>query len=233
MEIQLENLRVSLSGAQVLKDVSLTFPQGLSYLIGLNGSGKTTLLHSLLNLVPYTGSISLGGNELRTYSHKQLSHTLALVKQHHRKQFPLNVEEFVMMGRFPYLNWLGNFQVRDANIVETHLQQLSLTDLRRRSIQHLSGGEFQRVVLARALCQETPAILLDEPAQSLDPRHKQQLYELLESLADRGKTIICTTHDLQPLAHDRAHIFALRKGQLIFQGKGGTLSSEALLERVY
>lgn len=232
MHIRLESLKVQREKREILHGISATFSPGLTYLLGLNGSGKTSLLHSLARLLPFEGKVWLDEQLLTHLPRNKVARCISMVQQQSRLSFPLSVYDFVLMGRFPYLNWLGAFAQSDREIAETYLELLQLTALSQRSIQRISGGEWQRVLIARALCQETPCLLLDEPAQSLDPLHKQQLYRLLEQLAAGGKTIVCATHDLEQLAHSQARVVGLKAGRLLLDLHTG-MPREELISQVY
>ncbi|MEL6594163.1 MAG: ABC transporter ATP-binding protein, partial [Bacteroidota bacterium] len=180
MQITLNQLTAHYQNRSVLRDVSVSFVSGLSYLIGANGSGKTTLLHCLAGLHPFGGDILLDGKALP--SGRNLAQMIALVPQRIELPFRFSVEEYVLMGRFPYLNWLGTYQPEDRERARQAMSDLGISGFAERSLQQLSGGELQKVLLARAICQDTPVLLLDEPAQSLDPWQQNWLYQQLEAL---------------------------------------------------
>ncbi|MFK7923373.1 MAG: ABC transporter ATP-binding protein [Bacteroidia bacterium] len=226
MRIQLTHLSTHYQNRNVLRDVSVSFLPGLHYLIGANGSGKTTLLHILAGLQAYSGQVSIGDNELSKLDSKSLAQQLALVPQKLSLPFRIKVKDYILMGRFPYLNWLGEYKQEDHDKASAVMADLGLDGFAERDIQALSGGELQKVLLARGLCQETPILVLDEPAQSLDPWQQSWLYERLDELADR--TIICATHDVEALQNPKAQVTAIRSGELLFQ-KEGPISKDDLL----
>ncbi len=228
LKIEVTQLSTRYQNRNVLRNVSVSFFAGLHYLIGANGSGKTTLLHILSGLQPYTGHVVIGDTELKAFNHKSLAQKLALVPQKLNLAFRVKVKDYILMGRFPYLNWLGEYKGADYDKARQVMHDLGLTGFAERDIQQLSGGELQKVLLARGLCQDTPVLILDEPAQSLDPWQQAWLYEQLDKLS-RDRTIICATHDPEALQNESALITAIRRGELLFQ-KRGPIDKEALLE---
>ena len=232
MILQLDNLSVRRRDSVILKDISVSFPKGLTYVVGLNGSGKTTLLKCLAQLIPYQGSIWLDKFPLHRLAPRDLARKLAVVPQHLNIPVRVRVYDFILMGRFPYLNWLGNYRADDHERVGAYLKSLDISTLADRYLDEISGGELQKVCIARALCQDTPVLLLDEPGQSLDPKNKIQLYRQLESLAQQGKTLICATHDLDPLENPEARIIGIREGVVKVNTVGGAIRP-LLMEKVY
>ncbi len=232
MTLRLDKLSVSIRNRVILRDVSVSFPKGLSYLIGLNGCGKTTLLRCISQLLPYQGEIWLKDQPLKQFSPKMIARQLAVVPQHLNIPFKVKVYDFILMGRFPYLNWLGNYHSADHDSVNKSLAELQIEDLSGRNLDEISGGELQKVCIARALCQDTPVLLLDEPSQSLDPKNKAILYQQLEALGKSGKTLICVTHDLEPLENPDVQVIGLRAGEVVIQSTGGKIKSR-LMEEVY
>ncbi|MEL7534514.1 MAG: ABC transporter ATP-binding protein, partial [Bacteroidota bacterium] len=228
LKIEVTQLSTRYQNRNVLRNVSVSFLPGLHYLIGANGSGKTTLLHILSGLQPYTGNVMIGELELKALNHKQLAQKLALVPQKLQLPFRVKVKDYILMGRFPYLNWLGEYKATDHDKAGQVMSDLGLTGFAERDIQQLSGGELQKVLLARGLCQDTPVLILDEPAQSLDPWQQTWLYEQLDSLS-QNRTIICATHDPEALQNKRAQVSAIRKGELLFQSRG-PINKDDLLE---
>ena len=217
---------------EILRDVSLVFSPGLNYLVGLNGSGKTTLLNIISGSIPFEGEVKIADMPLSGFSSKSLSKLVAIVPQRLDLAFPVNVFDFVLMGRFPYLGWLGEYSPHDKDIATFALEKMKMADFRERDLQSLSGGEFQRVLIARGLSQETDIILLDEPAQSLDPLGKEEVYQILEGISGEGKTVICTTHDRYPMEHQEASFFGLNGGKLVLTEKGSGMW-EKVMEKVY
>ena len=225
-----KNLCISYDNRDILRDVSTHFSEGLNYLLGLNGSGKSSMLKAFVGLVKYKGDILLDSKEVSSLSPRERAKKIALLSQKLHLPFRTRVFDFVLMGRFPHLNWLGNYSLSDREAAEQALEKMRLQDLRHRSMDELSGGEFQRANLARALCQDSPVLLLDEPGQSLDPRSKAALYAMLEELAE-SHLLICATHDLE-YVQPQARVLGLRNQGVVWDGWGKD-RGEAVLEKVY
>lgn len=215
-----------------MRNISLTLPSGIHYLIGLNGSGKTTLLKCLAGLIPFDGEIWVNDLPVHESRPGTLARQIAFVPQQLNISFRIPVYDFILTGRFPWLAWLGNYSARDHNAVKEWIDRLELNSLSGRYLDQISGGELQKVMLARAMVQETPLLLLDEPAQSLDPKNKAFLYDFLRKTAAKEKTIVCTTHDLEPLEDVSARIVGLKNGEIILERTGGLTAQEAM-ELVY
>lgn len=232
--LQVHQLHVRRQGHAILQGIDLTFSdQTVHFIIGQNGSGKTTLLRCLGQAISYQGHIALLGRSLRQYHARQLARQLAWVPQDIPTYPQLSTYQFVLMGRFPYLDWLGTYRSEDHQIATMALQRLNINDLRDRALHQLSGGERQKAAIARALCQQSPILMLDEPGQSLDPLARRELTQLLFQLAHtEAKTILCTTHDLEPLHRSEANVIGLKAGKVVWQQPGGQ-PEEVLLEAVY
>lgn len=221
MKLELKNVHVKYGKRNVLRDVSLSFWHPLTYLIGLNGSGKTTLLRAILGQVMYEGRILLEGADLRTLPAKAKAQRIAVVDQQFSVPFQLSVTDYVLMGRYPHLGFMAGYQARDREIAAAQLTRLGLTEFADRNLDELSGGELQKVRIARALCQEAAFLLLDEPAQNLDPKNKDMVYALLEQLASEGVFILCSSHDDRPMLHAQARLLGLKDGEVVYDEMGG------------
>ncbi|MFH1300481.1 MAG: ABC transporter ATP-binding protein, partial [Planctomycetota bacterium] len=173
-QIEIENLACGYPEREVLQQVSLCVEPGkVLVLLGPNGSGKTTLLRALFNLVVvYQGSILIEGEAVNQLSRKQLAQKLALSPQMEVPQWPMTVEETVQLGRSSHRGWIQPFQAEDTNFVEAALEQTGLTELRLRKITEISGGEWRRTLIARALAQQTKVLCLDEPTTGLDLKYQ-------------------------------------------------------------
>jgi iron complex transport system ATP-binding protein len=230
-ELITRNLSINYDNRDVLQDVSISFSGGLNYILGLNGSGKSSFLKAIVGLVNYAGSIKWNSQELSTFSSRERARKIALLSQRLQLPFRLEVYEFVLMGRFPYLDWLGNYSQDDHAMAEQAMERMDLTEFRSRRMDQLSGGEFQRANLARALCQNSPVLLLDEPAQSLDPKSKTFLYQLLEKLA-ADHLLICTTHDLDYIKNSNARVVGLKDQKIVWDTQG-LVSMKEIQREVY
>jgi iron complex transport system ATP-binding protein len=233
--IRIENLALELNGAEILRGVSFSIAPGeYVSIIGPNGAGKTTLLRCLLGMYPYKGSARIGGIECRDCGSRELARQVSYVPQTHDIEFPLSVYDFVMMGRYPYLSALSPAQKHDEEAVERALELTGTAQFRARTLRTLSGGERQKVYIAAALAQETPVILLDEPATFLDWRHQSEVMTLLKKInAECGATILAVNHDLNSAAHWSDRIVALKNGRTLFTGAPQELIQPEPLEKLF
>jgi iron complex transport system ATP-binding protein len=205
----------------VIEGLSLQIAEGDFFVvIGPNGSGKTTLLRLVLgSLVPQAGSVALFGRPLQNYGRRDLARHIALVPQGSAPVFPFTVEEIVRMGRAPHLGLLGFETTADRTEADRAVAAVGLADLARRPLDRLSGGEQQRVWIARALCQQPRLILLDEPTASLDMGHQLQIMRLLARLRrERGMTVVMVSHDVNLAAMFATRILLLHRGRTVCTG---------------
>lgn len=198
--IETQELSVGYGDKTVLSDVSLALPgHSLALIIGANGSGKSTLLRTLAGAAsPLSGHISLGGKELNRYSRKELAKTLAVVLTDRQGGGALTVEEYVSIGRHPYTGLFGRLSEKDRQTVGAAISDVGLSDKGGRMLGTLSDGERQKAMIARALAQQTPVIILDEPTAFLDVAGRLDIMQLLRHLADSGRTILLSSHDISP-----------------------------------
>lgn len=188
LKLKIDHLTTGYSGHTVSSDLTATLPEGqVTCLIGPNGSGKSTLLKTLSGALP-----ALGGSVTETNSK-----TLSIVLTHRPDALGLTAWDVVAMGRQPYTGFFGKLSNQDNNIIHESMQQLNVADIATRRIITLSDGQLQKVMIAKALAQQTPIILLDEPSAFLDFPSKVQLMLLLRDIAHlQGKTILLSTHDI-------------------------------------
>lgn len=197
--IRLNDLTIGYGHRILLQHASATIPAGeLVALVGRNGTGKSTLLRAIAGLGERLGGeIRLDGHSLETLSPQQLATTVSFVTTERVRIPNLRCEDVVALGRAPYTNWIGRVQEQDKAIVERSLELVGMAAFAGKTMDRMSDGECQRVMIARALAQDTPVILLDEPTAFLDLPNRYELATLLGRLAhDEGKCILFSTHDL-------------------------------------
>jgi len=193
-----EKLGFSFNKQSLLENINLSFNAGeFVGLIGANGAGKSTLLQLLLGLLKaQSGKVLLQGQDIQRIKRREIAKRLAFVPQSIELPYAFSVQQLVAMGRNPYL---GPFEVEgevDKQLITEAMQLTDITHLQSRAVNTLSGGEKQRVIIARALVQQSPTILLDEPIASLDICHQLETLQLIQSLTRSGKTAITALHDL-------------------------------------
>lgn len=199
-------------------------------IIGPNGAGKSTFFKSVVGLLPFTeGHISIYGEDCRT------SHNLVgYVPQHGDIDwsFPVNVYDVIMMGRARKIGWFRWPRGEDRDTVNRLLEQLSLTDLAKRQIDELSGGQKRRVFIARALAQETNVLLLDEPFTGVDSNAEQEIMETLDVLTENGITILLATHDMAKAATHFDKMMLIKRELLAF-GTPSEVMQPEIMQRAY
>lgn len=183
----------------IASNISISLHSGkLISLIGSNGIGKSTFLKTIAGIVAVLdGSVLLNQKKIETFSTTELAANLSLVLTEKLPTSSLTVYELIALGRQPYTNWLGKLGKEDENQIENALKLTQISDLRNRKYYELSDGQFQKVMIARAIAQDTPFIILDEPSTHLDLFHKVSLFKLLQKLAhETNKCVLFSTHDL-------------------------------------
>lgn len=232
MKIEIAGVSAQYGTKPVLKDVSVTFAAGqVTGLIGPNGSGKSTLLKCIYRILkPSGGRILLGERELSTLSHRESARETAVLAQHHSAAFDFSVRDVVLMGRTPYKGITEGDSAEDVEIARRAMRETGVLSMERDSFARLSGGEQQRVMLARALTQETPCLILDEPTNHLDITYQLQIMDLI---AARRLTVIAAVHDLNIAAMYCDRIVALQEGRIIAEGTPDEVLTPALIERLY
>lgn len=209
-------------------------PGELVAVVGPNGSGKTTLLRALLGMMPLAaGRVELMGRPLREWSRQAIARTVGVVTQREDMLFPLRVEETVMLGRYPWMGPMAPPGPEDQKQVEQALARCDLLPFRSRHVDELSGGEWQRVRVARALAQNPRVLLLDEPTAALDIRHEMEVFELVAALVDEGLGALVITHHLNLAARYAGRMLLLNRGELVASGTPAEVFVSRHLESVF
>lgn len=233
---QLSDLAFSYGNNRVLEDVSLELRSGKFYgLIGANGSGKSTLLELLMGtLSPVSGSVSYRDKIIGTYPRKELATKLALVPQHFSMDFEYRVRDVVFMGRHPHIPRFSAPSSHDRKIVENSMETMDISHLQDRPVIALSGGELQRVVMARALAQETEVLILDEATSNLDIQHTIGIMRVMrERVDEKGLTVIAAIHDLNQAAAFCDDCIVLKDGHIFANAPVQKIFTAELLQTVF
>ncbi len=234
--LTITSLTVAYGDRIVLKKVSLeVMPGRIMALIGPNGAGKSTLIRAASGILPiHSGKICVGGRDLADCLPGERAKIVAVVPQARQLGGAFSVEQAVMMGRTPYLNWLGREGEADKAAVRSALRRTGLEKFAERPIAKLSGGEQQRVLLARALAQETPVLLLDEPTNHLDLQHQTNLLSLVRNLAQQQHiAVLMAMHDLNLVAHFADKVALLVSGDLMSMGLPQEVLCAELISKAY
>lgn len=234
--VEIKDLSFSYTDNEILKNLSFSIPEGEFFIIiGPNGSGKTTLMKIIAGILkPKKGKLRILDRPLKDYTRKELAKTIALVPQMAALDFPFTVTELVLMGRSPHLNMLGFEQEKDLEIAGNAMALTDIEHLAHRPLDQLSGGECQRVFIARAICQEPKIILLDEPTASLDLAHQVKVMDLMEKLKKEiGFTVIIVSHDVNLAAMYSDRLLLLKAGEIVGLGQPNSVLTFKALEEVY
>jgi iron complex transport system ATP-binding protein len=234
--VEAHNLNFAYSALPVVDDVSLALPRGaMGALIGANGSGKSTLIRLLAGLLkPASGDVRFNGLSLSVLAPRERAKRIGYVPQSTPTIFPFTVMEVVLTGRSPYGSRFRFESAQDEQIALAALDALDAAHLAARPVTELSGGERQLVTVARALAQEPQLLLLDEPASSLDLKHRTQLARALRRLRDeRGIAVLMITHDLMLLDAAADLIFGMKCGRMVASGTPEDVLNDSVLGDIY
>ncbi|MSS64139.1 ABC transporter ATP-binding protein [Velocimicrobium porci] len=232
MELKAEHIKVSYGASEVLNRVSIHCRQNQFVgIIGPNGSGKSTLLKCIYRVLkPKEGCIWLDGERLQDISVRASAKKMAVVAQHNYYNFEFTVLEVVLMGRSPHKKIFERDNAKDYEIAHEALKRVGMERFINRSFSTLSGGEQQRVILARALAQDTSCLILDEPTNHLDITHQLQLMEIVKNL---GITILAAIHDLNIAVAYCNYLYVLKNGEIVGQGSPEEILTPKFLREVY
>lgn len=228
-------VRYGRSAPAALDGVTMEAPEGRLYaVLGPNGSGKSTLMRALLGVVrPVSGETHIGDREVRAWDRRALARAVGAVPQAETFAFPLRARELVAMGRYPHLGPLRTEGPGDRRAVADAMARCDVSELAERGVQTLSGGELQRVRIARALAQAPRALVLDEPTASLDVRHEMTILGLLRELVAQGITVVFITHHLNLAGRYADRMLLLDRGRVAAEGTPREVLQADVLERVY
>ena len=233
--ISARSVSVELGGARVVDGVTLELARGeWVTLVGPNGAGKSTLLRAIAGLVSFDGAIELDGAPIGSLARREIGRRLAFVPQSPLLPAELTVREYVLLGRTPHIGTFAAESIRDLEAADQALELLELAGFAKRALRTLSGGEQQRAVLARALAQEAPLLLLDEPTTALDIGRQQQALELVADLRTRiGLTVLSAMHELTLATQYADRLVLLSAGELVAAGPPREILTEELIATHY
>ncbi|HKA10048.1 MAG TPA: ABC transporter ATP-binding protein [Candidatus Dormibacteraeota bacterium] len=233
--LELRGLSVTFGRSLVLSEVTATVEHGeWVALIGPNGAGKSTLLRALAGLVAFTGGASVQDQDVGSLARRQLAMLIALVPQRPTTPSELTVAEYVLLGRTPHIGYFATERLSDRLAAERAMARLDLRHFSDRLLGSLSGGELQRTVLARALAQEAPILLLDEPTSALDLGRQQEALELIDGLRrESGLTVVSAMHDLSLAGQYADRLLLIDQGRIVAEGSPQAVLSEQAIAAHY
>src|SRR5580658_1937705 len=233
--LEIERVSVVLGGATALSGVSARVERGgWLGVIGPNGAGKSTLVRAVTGLVPYDGEIRIAGHTYAKSEQRRRARAVAYVPQRPVLPRSMSVTDYVLLGRSAHHAYLAAETARDRRVAATVIERLHLGAFATRLLGELSGGESQRVVLARALVQEAPVLVMDEPTTSLDLGHSQLVLELADELRrEKGLCVLCAIHDLTLAAQYSERLLVLSRGRAVLSGPPAEVLTEANIRRFF
>lgn len=209
-------------------------PGRITAVVGPNGSGKSTLVRALLGRLPLeSGDIAVDADPLAAIPRRTLAQRLAVVPQREEPVFPMRVQDYIALGRHPHGGPFAGRSAADRDAVSRAIARADVAAFAERNTDELSGGEWQRVRIARALAQGGRALVLDEPTTFLDIAHEMAVFELLDTLAREGQAVLLVSHQLNLVARFADHIVLLHRGSLAASGTPSEVMRGEVLERVY
>jgi iron complex transport system ATP-binding protein len=236
MSLSIDSLSVYLGGKEILKGGAMSFIARSGQIIGIlgpNGSGKSTLLRAINGLIKSDGGqIAFNGKNTSRLKTKERARIFAHVSQSERFAAAYSVLESVVMGRYPYLKRFENYSAKDFEIARNSMRRLSLEGFEKRMVTELSGGESARVTIARALAQDTPVLLLDEPTAALDPKFSLEVMRIARMLANEGRIVIAAIHDINLAMLTADRLIFLKEGSIISDREASDVDGR-ILEYVY
>lgn len=232
MVFSAKDVYVRIGGAQIVKGVSVQVQdKQMVGIIGPNGCGKSTFLKSIYKVLkPQSGTVFLGDMDILRAKEKEAAQKIAVVGQFNELAFDFSVYDMVMLGRAPHKKFMEADNAEDARLVEAALRQVDLYSLRERSYSSLSGGEKQRVILARAIAQQPTLLILDEPTNHLDIKYQMQVLQLVRNM---GVSTLAVLHDLQLAAEYCDYLYAMKDGHIVAQGTPDAMLTKEVVWQVY
>ena len=233
--LTVENVSVAYGDREVVKGVSFALENGQWLMLcGPNGAGKSTLVKAIAQSVRWSGRIVLEGRNIRTIRPKELGRMVGVLSQNHQLGYAFTIEEVVALGRYAYGGPLMGRDMEGENYIRQALERTGMENLRRQSMLALSGGEMQRVFLAQVFAQDPALLMLDEPANHLDPVYQRQIFSLIGDWLKRpGRAVISVVHDLSLARRYGTHALLMTGGRAVAQGPVEAVLTRDNLNQVY
>ena len=232
MDLRVENLHYSIEGKEIVKGASLTVDKNrFVTILGPNGCGKSTFLKNVYRVYkPTSGMIYLDDKEMKTYSLKKSAKEMAVVAQFNNLAFDCSVYDVVLMGRTPHLKMMEREHQADFDIVNQAIEEVGMTEKKNQSYLSLSGGEKQRVVLARAIAQKPSLLILDEPTNHLDIRYQLTILFIVKRL---NINVLAVLHDVQMAYQYSDYIYLMKEGKFVYEGIPSEVITEKNIKDIY
>ena len=233
--LAVEGLGFAYAENQVFSNVSFTVKKGsLCGLFGPNGSGKSTLFKCCLALLTSSaGAVHVDGKSINALSTAEMARLVAYVPQEHTPPFPFLAQEIVLMGRSPHLGGVFGLKAKDREIAHNAMERLGILHLANKVYTQLSGGQRQLVLIARALAQDTPFVMLDEPTSALDFRNQMLIWQMLREIADSGTTVFAYAHEPNHVSSSCDDLVVINQGTVAATGKPELILNQELLQNLY
>ena len=235
-DLESRSLSFSYGHRLILDRISIDIKPGeVVVLLGANGAGKTTLLQSLCRqLRPAFGSVAVGNRDIALFTRRGLAQSIALMPQHENRQSELTVNDVVSLGRTPNCGWWMPYSKHDREVIEDSLEATGLSEYRKHRVSQLSGGEWRRMILARAIAQDAPILLLDEPTAGLDLKYQfDVLYRVRRMAHERNLVVVVTLHDLNHAAMFGDRLALLANRSLIAMGTAREVLTPSLIRQAF
>lgn len=233
--LRVENLKCGYGKTEIVHGVTFSMGEGeFACIIGANGCGKTTLLKTMLGLLsPLSGSVILQGRDMLSLSERERAQLFAYIPQAHTPPFPFVVADVVLMGRTPHIGRMSKVAFEDRRIAWRAMKLLGIEHLAQRRYTHLSGGQQQLVLIARALTQQPRLIVMDEPTASLDFGNQQLVLSRMKGLVQAGTSVVMVTHDPYHAFYCADEVMVMKAGEMVRRGSPREVMTRECLEEIY
>ena len=233
--LEVKDLRCGYEKTEIVHGVSFDIGEGeFVCVLGPNGCGKTTTMKAVLGLLPImAGEVRVAGESVAAMSERERAKHLAYIPQAHTPPFPFSVADVVVLGRTPYVNRMRAIPAQDKRIARDCMERMGVLKFADRPYTHLSGGQQQLVLIARALAQQPDVMVMDEPTASLDFGNQQLVLRQMRNLADTGTSVLMVTHDPDHALFCASRVVVMEKGQVIADGAPSEALDQACLQRIY
>ena len=229
--LTVKNLTYRVGKQEILSGIQAEFQEGrITAIVGPNGSGKSTLLSFLGRDRPSQGKVLLKGQDVSTFEAREYARRVAILPQQREMIVDFLVKDVVVMGRFPYKQGFRDYTEGDRRIARSAMEQAGVSSMAERRLRHMSGGEIQRVLIAKTLAQQAPLMLLDEPTNHLDVKYK---LALMKTLRAYGGTVVMVLHDLSLAVAYCDDVLVMKQGRVVKQGEAKAVLEPTLLEEVF